>query len=274
MVPRIGVVFSVFRAAFGNPVLRRVGLAYALFTSAEFGIWITLLVFAYSRGGASASTLLVLIQLVPCILLGPFIGAFVDRQRPSRVLRVGYGLQAVSMAALAVGIGLSAPTFVVFLLAPLSALSLTMTRSPQAAMLPAIVRTPDELTAANVMTGWTDGAASLVGPALVGVFLAVSGTTAAVAATATMSLLALALVVGVAGPAAAVLSPGVGGGSGDDQHHGGSMAARVAAIGASLGSIKTGAGANLGTAFRNPQIRVLLVLHTFYFVVIGALDLL
>ena len=39
-------------------------------------------------------------------------------------------------------------------------------------------------------------------------------------------------------------------------------------------SIRTGAGSNLLVTVRNPQIRVLLALHTFYFVLIGALDLL
>lgn len=134
---------SPFRAAFGNPTLRRIGSAYALFVSAEFGVWITLLVFAYGRGGASASTWRVLIQLLPCIVLSPFIGA---KGRPNGVLRVGYGLQAISMAAVAAAIGLNAPTFVVFVLAPLTAISLTLTGSPEAAVLPAIIRTPDELT--------------------------------------------------------------------------------------------------------------------------------
>ena len=78
MSRRIGAVLSVFRSAFGNPALRRIGFAYALFVSAEFGIWIALLVFAYGHGGAGASTLIVLVQLIPFIVLAPFLGAFVD----------------------------------------------------------------------------------------------------------------------------------------------------------------------------------------------------
>ena len=261
MSQRIGAVLSVFRSAFGNPALRRVGCAYALFVSAEFGIWIALLIFAYGHGGASASTLIVLVQLIPCILLAPLLGAFVDRRRPSNVLRVGYGLQAASLAAIAAAIGLDAPPWAVFVLAALSAISLTMTRSPQAAILPAIVRTTDELTAANAMTGWTDGAASLVGPVLVGVLTALSGLTAAVAATSVMSLVALVLTAGVAGPAPAVRSPQRDSDGTNDSEDVG-------------GSIWTGAGGNLVAAARNPQIRVLLTLHTFYFVVVGSLDLL
>ena len=205
MFLRFRTVLSVFRAAFENPVLRRVGFAYALFGSAEFGVWITLLVFAYGHGGPSASMLMVLVQLIPCIALGPFLGALADRRRPSRVLCVGYGLQTLSMGAVAVAIGVGAPV-VVFVLAPLTSLSFTMTRPPQAALLPAIVRTPDELTAANVMTGWTDAAAALVGPAVAGILLAWRGPGLAVAVMAVMTVVSTFLVAGVDGPAAAISS--------------------------------------------------------------------
>ena len=149
-----------------------------------------------------------------------------------------------------------------------------MTRPPQAALLPAIVRTPDELTAANVMTGWTDAAAALVGPAVVGLLLAWRGPGLAVAAMAGMTAISTFLVVRVEGPAAAISSDvvprdGANGGEGDDS--GGDLRT---GIGRAFASIRTGASSNLLMTVRNPQIRVLLALHTFYFVLIGALDLL
>jgi hypothetical protein len=252
---RFRTVLSVFRASFGNPLLRRVGFAYALFGAAEFGVWITLLVFAYRHGGPTASMVMVLVQLIPCIALGPFLGALADRRRPSRVLCVGYGLQTLSMGAVAVVIGFGAPV-VVFVLAPLTSLSFTVTRPPQAALLPALVRTPHELTAANVMTGWTDAAGALAGPALAGILLAWRGPGLTVAAMAGLTVIATFLVVNVQGPAAAVSSDVAPG------------------DGRALASIRTGAGSNLLMTVRNPQIRVLLALHTFYFMLIGALDLL
>jgi len=273
MFLRFRAVVSVFLAAFENPVLRRVGFAYALFGAAEFGVWITLLVFAYGHGGPSASMLMVLIQLVPCIALGPFLGALADRRRPSRVLCLGYGLQALSMGAVAVAIGLGAPAVVVFALAPLTSLSLTMTRPPQAALLPAIVRTPHELTAANVMTGWTDAAAALVGPATVGILIAWRGPGLAIAAMACLTVVSTFLVAPVVGPAAAISSDVVpeDAESGGEADRAGDL---MSGFGRALASIRTGASSNLLVAVRNPQIRVLLALHTFYFVLIGALDLL
>ena len=274
MLMRACAVISVFRSTLGNPALRKIGLAYALFGIAEFGIWITLLVFAYGHGGATASMLMVLVQLAPCIVLGLFYGQFVDRHRPSRVLRLGYAVQAGAMTSVALAIGLSAPTHVVFLLAPLTSLSLTMTRPAQVALLPAIVRTPNELTAANVLSGWTDGAASLVGPALAGILLALQGPGTAVAAAAAMAIVASILVARVTGPAA-TLPAGrtpdeVGNGGGSD----GPAFGRMAELRRTLVSIREEARSNLLVAVRNPQIRVLLMLHAFYFVLIGAVDLL
>ncbi len=273
MFLRVRTVLEVFRASFGNPVLRRVGFAYALFGAAEFGVWITLLVFAYGHGGPTMSMLMVLVQLIPCIAFGPFLGALADRRRPSRVLCVGYGLQTLSMGVVAVAIGFRAPV-VVFVLAPLTSLSFSVTRPPQAALLPAVVRTPDELTAANVMAGWTDAAAALAGPAVVGVLIAWHGPQLAVGVMAGMTAISTFLVVQVQGPAAGISSDvarevGKDGREGD--HPGRNP---MTGSGRVFATIRTDARANLLMTVRNPQIRVLLALHTFYFVLIGALDLL
>ena len=275
MLPRLNTILAVFRAALANALLRRVGCAYALFVTAEFGIWIALLVFAYRHGGSSAGVVMVLVQLLPCIALGPLFGALADRRRPSRVLLVGYGLQALSMAGVAAAIGAGAATAVVFALAPFTALSLTVTRPPQAALLPAIVRSPEELTAANVISGWTDGAAALVGPAIVGALLAWHGIALAIWATAAMSACAAVLVSGVAGPAAAVFKD-----EGDEsdkkaaRHQARSLVGTLSGGMEALSSIGTAARSNLAVALHSSPIRVLLALHAFYFTLIGALDLL
>ena len=215
---------------------------------------------------------MVLVQLLPSIVLSPFIGALADRRRPSRMLCASYALQAASMGAVAVVIYCGVPVAAVFALAPLTALGFTMTRPPQAALLPAVVRTPGELTAANVMTGWTTGAAALVGPALVGLLLAWSGIATAIAVMAGLSLLSTCLVANVDGPAAAVDSSGTGSdasGTGSDTQARNS--ADPSTSGVPLGptdaadSIRAGALGNLVVALRNPQLRTLLVMHTFYF---------
>ena len=272
MFGRARIVLSVFRTASRNPVVRRVGFAYALFGAAEFGTWISLLVYAYGRGGPTASMEMVVFQLVPCVVLGPFLGALADRLRPSRVLLAGYGLQAASMACVAATIELGGSVVVVFVLAALASLAMSLTRPPQAALLPAIVRTPEELTAANVMSGWTDGAAALVGPSVAGILLAWHGPGAAIAATAAMALLAMLLVAGVEGPAAAV-SDGID----DPDNQADQVQTTLGLLSTAqkiLAPVRAAALSNVSLAVRNPQLRVLLSLHTFYFMLIGSLDLL
>lgn len=282
LVHRGRTIASVFRAALRNPELRRVGLAYALFAAAEFGVWIALLVYAYGHGGATAGMVMALVQLVPCVLFSPFFGAVADRHRPAPVLRLGYLLQAVSMAAVAVAIATGVPVIVVFVLSPLTALSITVIRPPQAALLPAVVRTADELTAANVMTGWTDGAASLVGPAVAGILMAWHGPDLAVGAMAAMSAGALVLILGVAGPAAAASSELAASDLNDDDAEPEVESDRITGDDAptpraeptGFGVLLVAARSNLRVATRTQQLRVLFALHTFYFVLIGSLDLL
>ena len=106
-----------------------------------------------------------LVQLLPCIVLGSYdSGALVERWGPARSLVAGYGLQTVALGGVAATVATHAPYAVAVALSPFITLSITITRPAQSAVLPAAVRTAEELTAANVMTGWTESAAALVGP--------------------------------------------------------------------------------------------------------------
>ena len=126
-----------FGQRFATPFFAGSASPTRLFGAAEFGTSISLLVFAYDHGGSTTSMEMVLVQLLPCIVFGPFLGALADRLRPSRVLFAGYGLQAISLACVATAIFLQAPVGAVFALAPLTAISMSLTRPPQAALLPA-----------------------------------------------------------------------------------------------------------------------------------------
>ena len=55
---------GAFRALAGNRALRRVVGGYALFILTEYSVWIAMLVYAYSRGGATIAGVVALAQLV------------------------------------------------------------------------------------------------------------------------------------------------------------------------------------------------------------------
>jgi hypothetical protein len=102
-------------------------------------------------------------------------------------------------AALLVG----AHSLVVYALAAVAASAVTVTRPTQAALVPALVHSPEEMTAITVVGGWLESVAVLVAPAVAGGLLAI-GSPGVVLVVMACSVLAGALFVApVHGPPAA-----------------------------------------------------------------------
>ncbi|MDF2740780.1 MAG: crp [Actinomycetia bacterium] len=168
-------LLGVVRTVSGNPGLLRVELAYVGFNMAEWATWVAILAYAYQVGGAAATGLVAVVQLVPAALVAPLASIAGDRYRRERVLLGGYLAQAASMAATAAALLAEAPVPLVYALAALAATSITITRPAQGAILPILARTPDELTAANVASSWTESISVLAGPAVAALLLEASG---------------------------------------------------------------------------------------------------
>jgi len=197
---RLRATLAVFGTAVRNRSLLLVELAVLAFNGAEWGVGLTLMVWAYTQGGAAAASLIVIVQLVPSIFVAPYLGAIVDRARAGRVMFLGLLIMGVATVAVAVAIAVGAPGWVVYALAPIINLALSSARPAQAALLPGIVRTPLELTAANVVSSWMENASMLVAPALTGVLLGLGGPALAVGAFSVFTLAGAFLVLGVPGP--------------------------------------------------------------------------
>jgi hypothetical protein len=168
-------LLGVARTVSGNPGLLRVELAFVGFNVAEWATWVSILAFAYQVGGAPATGLVAVVQLVPAALVAPLASIAGDRYRRERVLLGGYLAQAASMAATAAALLAGAPVPLIYGLAALAATSVTITRPAQGALLPTLARTPDELTAANVASSWTESVSVLGGPALAALLLGAGG---------------------------------------------------------------------------------------------------
>jgi hypothetical protein len=188
---------GVVRTVSGNPGLLRVELAFVGFNVAEWATWVSILAFAYGVGGAAATGLVAVVQLVPAALVAPVASIAGDRYRREWVLLGGYLAQSLSMLVTAIALVTDAPVPLVYGLAALAATSITVTRPAQNAILPTLARTPDELTAANVASSWTESVSVLAGPALAALLLGLSGPGAVFAVMAGLLACSGLLVTGV-----------------------------------------------------------------------------
>ena len=189
---RVSDSLRVFGTALANPSLRRVLLAFAGFCTTEWGAWIAIMVYAYQRGGATGTAVVAAAQLIPSAVVAPLGSVFGDRYRRDRFLFTGYLVQAVLLAAVGATILAHADEWAVVALAAAASASITLTRPAQSALLPALVATPDELTAANVASGVIESCGALVGPAVAGLIMGTSGPGTVILVTGGVQLIAAA----------------------------------------------------------------------------------
>jgi MFS family permease len=240
-----------FRSLTGNHAMLRVLTAFALFTLTEYAVWIAMLVFAYSRGGATVAALVAAAQLVPAAAAAPVVAALADRHSPVVLLTGGYLVQAAAMAATAAAVS-AGTAWAAYAAAVVAATAVTTTRPAQSTLVPSVAATPDQLTAANVVMGWLEAAAVAVAGLLAGVLIALGGIGSVFAVCAGLGLAAAFLVARLR--VASLASP--------EQ----SEPAALAGVG--------GVGEGLRLAARRPRLRLMLALLTADAVVVGALDLL
>ena len=174
-----------------NQGLLRAIVAYGGFAFAEWTAWIVILVVAFERGGAGESGLVALLQLLPAAVVAPLAASIGDRYPRERMLIAAYVVQAAAMALTGLALLLEAPIAVVYSGAILATSCLTLTRPAHGALLPALARTANELTAANVATGTTGNLSMLIAPVVAGLVLSSAG------AAAGFGLSALALAIAV-----------------------------------------------------------------------------
>lgn len=181
--PTHSALLTVLAVVRENRQLRRVELAFLAFNCGEWAVWIAMLVYAYSNGGVTESGIVATVLLVPAAVLAPVMAAVGERYPPGKALVAGYVAQVVSCAAVAVAAYSDANSLIVYALLVGPSVAFTMTRPTQSAFAPALARTPDELTATNVISGWIESVSIFAAPALTGVVLAF-GTPATVFALA------------------------------------------------------------------------------------------
>lgn len=197
-----------FSEVFRNPNLRRVEVSWAGTVCAYWIFIVTLGLYAYERGGASAVGLVGLLRVLPSVVAAPFGAMLGDRYRRERVVVAINVARSFTIVAAAAAAYLDAPPGVVYALAALMGLLQSIFRPTQSALLPLLARTPQELTAANLGLTTIESVGIFFGPAIGGILIAVAAPETVFAITGVVFLIAALVLVGVSVErAAATLGP-------------------------------------------------------------------
>lgn len=157
---------SVFR----NRRLRKVELAFAGSAIGDWAAGTATAVFAYGVAGTKAVGLFYTVRLAMMAVASPFMATLADRVSRRLVMVVCDLVRLVLFVGAAACLYLQAPVWPVFVLSGVGALVSSAFRPAQAAWMPSLADSPEELTAANGAASTLESLAFFLGPAL-GAFL-------------------------------------------------------------------------------------------------------
>ena len=194
-MPSFAAELQAFGRVFANPRVRNLQLAGA---GSTLGIWaygVALPVYAYHAGGARAVGLLFFARFVLAALASPWLGLLADRWSRRSVMLASDLLRTGLMAGMTLVAIAGGSAYVVYVLAVTSTVIASSWGPAQAALMPSLVNSPEELTAANLVGNTISSVGMFAGPALGGVLLALSGPAAVFALTGALTLWSAAFVL-------------------------------------------------------------------------------
>jgi hypothetical protein len=192
---RLRVSARAFAVNLRSAALRRAQLSFGAMWASEWGATVAVSVVAYRDGGAAAVALVAVARMLPAAIAAPFAATLADRHRRDHVL-VGVGfVRAATLGAAAGLLVAGAPTAWAYSSIAAATLAQTLYRPAHSALLPALCRTPDELTSANVVRGLLDSVATLAGPLGAAGLIAFGGAQAALGTCALASLASALLLI-------------------------------------------------------------------------------
>src|SRR6516165_3885786 len=157
-------------------------------------------VYAYRAGGAGLVAVLGLLKALPGAFLVPLVTSGSDRVRRERLLIAIVVPRALLLGVAAAAMAGGGQGVLVVVLVGLEGGLASAFRQVQAALLPWLARTPDELTSANAAASFVQSAAMVAGPAIAAGLLALSTAQAAMLVAFALIAVAAVLLVGVRPP--------------------------------------------------------------------------
>ncbi len=167
----VGETWTSLATVMRNDGLRRVNLAFAGSAIGDWAYATAITVWVYQVGGVTAVGIWGTVRLVLMAFVTPFASTIADRF-PRKAVMVGTDLvRAALIAVTAFLIWDGVNTWAVYVIATLAALAAAPFRPAQAALLPKLVRSPEELTSANGVASTIESLAFFAGPAIGGIML-------------------------------------------------------------------------------------------------------
>ena len=194
------MTLRAFGSVLRNRDVRRVELAWIAVTLADFMQFVAITVFAYEAGGASAVGFAAVVRILPSVVVAPLAGTAADRYPRERVMLVVAIVATAGAALVAVSVAAEAPEFLVYLLGAFVGSCDGAIRPAQAALLPSLSATPEDLTAANALSTTVESVGMFVGPAIGALLLAVVGIDATLALSVVVFATGAALIAGIHAP--------------------------------------------------------------------------
>jgi MFS family permease len=186
-----------FREVFRNQGLRRIELAWAGSIIGTWAYGIAVVVYAFEQGGATAVGVVGLLRWIAAAIASPFAALLGDRYDRRLVMVLSDLVRAALIGVAALAVFVDAPPVIVYAIAGLVGVAATAFRPAEAALIPSLARTPEELTAANVTASTIESVGIFGGPALGGLLLAVSGPGLVFLVTAGTVLWSAFMVMGI-----------------------------------------------------------------------------
>jgi MFS family permease len=151
---------------FGNPGLRRVQLAFFGSGLGDWAYATAVTVYAFQHGGATAVGAFQAVRFIASAIAAPLGAAIADRVSRRSFMMASDAVRAVLVAAAALCVALDVAPAAVYVLAVLAVIVGAPFRSAQAGLVPALARTPDELTASNAVASNLENIVIFAGPAI------------------------------------------------------------------------------------------------------------
>jgi MFS family permease len=172
---RFSESWHAFAGAFRSRELRRLQLAGVGSTLAVWIYSIAIAVYAYRENGAKAVGIVLFVRWSLAAVFAPWLALFADRASRRRVMLAVDLARTALVAVMTVVAATGGPPLVVYACAVLVSIVSSAFAPAQAALLPTLSKTPEELTASNLALETISGVGMFVGPALGGLVLAFRG---------------------------------------------------------------------------------------------------